>query len=50
MKKGYYWIECNNCRWICFYNGRRFVEEEKYLAEMLKNYSTEVLVLYKGVE
>ena len=50
MRKGYYRIECNNTRWICFYNGRRFVEEEKYLAEMIKNFPVEVLGLYKGVE
>lgn len=50
MKKGYYSIECNNCLWLAFWNGFKWIEEDKMLFGFLKKHPIKVKYCFKELE
>ena len=49
MTRGYYTVECNNCIWITFWNGYRFIEDDKVLSDLLRKYPVKVKKCFKEV-
>ena len=49
MKKGYYIVECNNCNWIAFWNGYKWIEDDKMLASFLLKYPKKKKKCFKEV-
>lgn len=42
MKKGYYTVECNNCTFITFWNGFKWIEEDVMLADFLLKFPVKI--------
>lgn len=52
MNKGYYWVECENCHFIHFWDGRRWQKSylsDKYLKELTQKFPIKVLSLVKQI-
>lgn len=47
MKKGFYTVEVNNCIFITFWDGEKFIEDDKTLANFLKEYPVKVKRCFK---
>lgn len=51
MSKGYYWVECGNCRFIALYDGLGWnlqsFKDEPYILKMAEKHPIKVVSLVK---